>query len=343
LPLFRFSSRAKSTSYGIALCTMFIVASFSIVDGLRTSMDTLKDNFLAEYSIVTLPDESGPELFPDTALSSVSGKTAFGMFVDVLAHPSMEEVTVFAVDDPNNVLPESIAASGKDVLVGQSLQLSGDIVLGQTNVTVVGKFSSSLFPSDWILGSRGLLDELIGEVGMYNFAIVKGLSEPEAVGLMSNGFSTQAAVGIVDFLDSSVREVESDATWALFPSVFVIAVLAYSFIGSETADRRHDIGILKTVGAGRWRILSYLLANAAAISAWGGLLGLALGIVLSYAVSTVASAMFTSVFVIRAGELLLLSSFAATVGAGVMGAILPSIRMTLSSPVKDLKEVAPFS
>ncbi|MGQ9587552.1 MAG: FtsX-like permease family protein [Thermoplasmata archaeon] len=322
---------------------MFIVASFSVVNGLRTSMDTLKDNFVPEYSLVTLPGESGPELFSNAMLSSVSAKTAFGLFVNVVAYPSMQEVTVFAVDDPHDVLPESIAAFGNDVLVGQDLQLSGHIVLGQTNVTVVGKFSSSLFSSDWILGSVDLLDGLTGRVGMCNFAIVKGLSELESGELRSDGFSVQAALGIVDFLDSSVREVESDASWALLPSAFVIAVLAYSFMGSETADRRHDIGILKTVGAGRWRILSYLLVNAAAISAWGGLLGLGLGIVLSYAVSTAASAMFTSVFVMRASEMLLLSSFAATVGAGVMGAVLPSIRMTLSSPVKDLREVTPFS
>jgi hypothetical protein len=53
--------------------------------------------------------------------------------------------------------------------------------------------------------------------------------------------------------------------------------------------------------------------------------------------------MFTSVFVIKASESLLILSFIVTVGAGVAGALVPSLRMTLSSPVEDLKEVAPFS
>jgi ABC-type antimicrobial peptide transport system permease subunit len=64
---------------------------------------------------------------------------------------------------------------------------------------------------------------------------------------------------------------------------------------------------------------------------------------LSYGVSTLASSMFTSVFVIKVSESLLLLSFIVTVGAGVAGALFPALKMTLSSPVEDLKEVAPFS
>lgn len=90
-------------------------------------------------------------------------------------------------------------------------------------------------------------------------------------------------------------------------------------------------------------MLGYLLFNALAISAYGGLIGVALGVVVSYALSTAASAMFTSVFIIESSEVLLVLSFLATLGAGVLGALIPALRMTYTSPVQDLKEVAPFS
>ena len=57
LPFFKFGSRARSTSLGIAICTMFIVASFSVAGGLRTSMDKLKDSFSEDTYLVTMPGQ----------------------------------------------------------------------------------------------------------------------------------------------------------------------------------------------------------------------------------------------------------------------------------------------
>lgn len=346
LPLFKFGPRARSTSLGIALCTMFIVASFSVVGGLRTSMDTLKDNFTSEYYLATKSSSGGLEFFDQQSVSEISQQSAFGVFSSARTLPDGDSASVFALDDPLAILPESHVAYGNELLRGQDSPFWGHIVLeaqGVVNANVSGFFSSSIFPSNWMLGSLGLLGILTEQPGEFNFIILKAPGSSASAYLQSRGFSLQPMIGIIEFLDSGVQEIERDANWALIPSVFVIVVLAYSFLGTETADRRHDIGIIKTVGAGRWRILSYLLASALIISAWGGLLGLALGIVLSYGVSTVASSMFTSVFVIKASGSLLLLSFIVTVGAGVAGALVPSLKMTLSSPVKDLKEVAPFS
>lgn len=344
LPLFRFNKRARSTSWGIALCTMFIVASFSIASGLRSSMDTLSDNFSSELSLVTFPGTSGIDFFESSALVEVEDRSAMGVLAVSSAGP--DHFVVFAVHDPAGVLGEALAASGHDVKVGASVPLSGQAVLeSETSqeVTVVGRFSSALFSPDWILGSLELLLELTDrDDGSWNFAVVRSLTADERDSLESAGFSVQPMVSIVEFLDSSVAELEADAFWVLVPSAFVIAVLAYSFIGAEVADRRHDIGIIKTIGAGRRRVFGYLMAESALICAYGGALGLALGIVMSYAVSTVASHMFTSVFVIEIQETLLVASYLVTVAAGVAGALIPSARMTVSSPVSDLREVGTY-
>jgi ABC-type lipoprotein release transport system permease subunit len=89
-------------------------------------------------------------------------------------------------------------------------------------------------------------------------------------------------------------------------------------------------------------VFVYLLGKSFLICAYGGALGLALGVVMSYAVSTIASHIFASIFVIDVEEVLLLVSYLVTVVAGVLGAVIPAARMTLSSPVQDLKEVVPF-
>ena len=347
LPLFKFGSRARSTSWGIALCTMFIVASFSVAGGLRTSMDKLADNFSTESYLVTMPGESGPAFFSDEDIEPIRGTYAAGIFTEAYATPANITVTVFSLDNRWNVVGEILYVTDDNLYVGSGLSLSGEIVLEgahQRNATVLGRYSSTVFPNDWAVGSLELVSGLTGqELNTYNFAVVKNINASTAAVLEDDGFEVQPMVGIMDFLDSGVSEIESDANWVLIPSAFVIAVLAYSFLGSETVDRRHDIGIIKTLGAGRKRVLGYLLLNALAISAYGGLLGVALGVIVSYALSTSASVMFTSVFIIESSEILLLTAFMVTLAAGVIGALIPAARMTYTSPVQDLKEVAPFS
>ncbi len=339
LPLFRFGSRARSTSWGIALCTMFIVASFSVAAGIRSSTENLERGFSSEYYLVTLPAGHGAGFFDLSRLASASAKSAFGVFAFESVQPQNMNITVFSVQDPNHVLPDSISTTGRLVLAGTGLALSGNLSLRSERVTVAGRYSSSMFPDDWLLGSPELLRSLTGQQG-FDFAVVRSPTAADIVGMSSNGLSVEPMVGIAQFLGSGIGEIERDMAWVLVPSSFVIAVLAYSFVGSETADRRHDIGTIKTIGAGRRRVLSYLLADAVIVSARGGALGLAFGIVLSYGISTLAAAMFTSVFVVRASGTLLLTSFSVSVLAGVAGALIPAIMMTRSPPADDLKEVS---
>jgi ABC-type antimicrobial peptide transport system permease subunit len=317
---------------------MFIVASFSVVDGLGVSMDTLQDNFSSDYSLLVSSGEPGLAYFAKGSLGDFEDRVAYGIYTEIYDIDASLRYQVFAIDDPQGVLPESFTVSGDQALAGLDLNLSGDVFLEGMNVTVIGKFSSTIFSPAWLLCSMDLMEDYTDRPGERNFAIVAQLTRAEAAEMESMGYSVVEMVGIVEFLDSGMNEIETNAVWVLVPSSFVIAVLAYSFLGMETADRAHDIGILKTVGAGRRKILSYLLFNALAMSAWGAALGLALGIVLSYGVSTLASAMFTSVFTVHASEWILALAFLATVGAGCIGAMFPALRMTFTSPVHDLKE-----
>lgn len=343
LPLFRFGSRAKATSWGIALCTMFIVASFSVAGGLRTSMDTLKSNFSEDLYLATMPSASGPEFFSEISVHGVVQNSALGILADVSVAPYGTRIMAFAISE-NRALPEQFYATGSNAMRGDKFPFVGNLTLQDETtayVSIVGGYTSTIFPSNWLQCSAALLQTLTDHPDLFNFLVINGPSSADRAYLEESGFLLQPMTSIVEFLDSGVREIESDAFWVLIPSSFVIAVLAYAFIGVETSDRRHDIGIIKTVGAGRRRVLYYLLMNAILISAWGGLVGVALGIVLSYGISTAASSLFASVFVVKVSEWVVLISFAATAGAGLIGALGPAVKMTLTSPVDDLKEVAP--
>ena len=341
LPLFKFGSRAKSTSLGIALCTMFIVASFSVANGLDFSMDKLSAAFESDYQLITKSGQQGMEYFDEEDLGELRESSAVGVVTNVRILPYNESVMVFSVTDTYSVLPISLDQSSDTVLKsGLSYSLGTITLVGESTLEIVlnGTYSSTIFPSDWLLTSRNVTWVLTTETGRYNFAIAEHLDAASVAALTDQGFTVQSMVGIIEFLDSGVDEIRSDMSWVLLPSAFVIAVLAYSFVGAEISDRRHEIGILKTLGAGRLRVLSYLLGDAVLVSCWGGLLGISFGIVLSYALSTFAATAFTSAFLMRVDELLVVAAFFVTLAAGVLGALLPAVMMTMSSPVEDLKE-----
>jgi ABC-type antimicrobial peptide transport system permease subunit len=346
LPLFKFTSRARSTSWMIALCTMFIVASFSVASGLQTSMDSLIGNFEEEYFFVTYPDHGGPSLFDRSAVHAVDDEAAYGLFSSAWAEPSAVIVTAFSFEDESAIMGENITVNGNETLAGTSLSLSGYVTLNaesSCSVVVAGTFSSSTFSPRWLLCSHEVMTSLTAaDESEYNFAIIREPTSEQVSELKDGGFVVQPMAAILGFLESGVDEIQSAAMWVLVPSSFVVAILVYSFLGSEVADKRREIGILKAIGAGRRRLVTYLMADAFLITAWGAALGLALGIILSYGIATVASHMFTSVFLIEIDEGLLLLAYGITLLAGVAGTIIPAVRSTYSSPVADLKEVRRF-
>lgn len=346
LPLFKYTSRARSTSWMIALCTMFIVASFSVAAGLQSSMDTLMDNFSSEHYLITRQSSDGPALFGTEDILSIADEAAFGLFTRAVANPDGVSITAFSIVDDSGVLDETLSTTGYDVLIGPDLRLTGTIIIEaehEASATVTGGYSSSMFPSDWLLCSEELMRTLLGAGGSeVNYAIISSPSQEQMTTLEDEGFVVQPMIAILEFLDSGVQELRRDTLLVLLPSSFVVGVLVYSFLGSEVSDRRREIGILKTIGAGRRRLFSYLITNALLITAWGAALGLALGIILSYGIATTASHIFPSVFVIEIEETLLVTAFGVTIVAGLVGTMIPAIRSTFTSPVEDLKEVRRF-
>jgi len=319
---------------------MFIVASFSVVGGLKASVDRLEGTFSSQYNLLTKPGEIELMSFDPDEIASVLDRYAYGSFVGVTTNVTSIPTTVFYFRDDSGLLPSLGHPTGNEVFVPSSIDfgaLEVESAVSMQQVEATGILISDTFPDDWILGSRDLVDNLTGRPGTANFAIVDSLSSEQQESLAANGFSVQSMTGIVDFLGQSVRQIQSDLTLILVPCAFVIAVLSYGYVASETYDRRHDIGILKTIGAGRLRIMELLVSNALVIGLWGGAIGVALGSVLSYAMSTAISTAFSSTFLMRADMSTLAIAFVATLIASVAGSLPPSLRMTLSEPVNDLR------
>ncbi len=183
LPLFKFGDRARSTSFGIALCTMFIVASFSIAGGLETSMNKLADNFSSDRYLITVPGEGGPEFIQTSSLEPFVGRIATGTCLEAFVLQYNQSVTVFCISDRFGVLPEQFYVREKEVLVGPALAMSGYITLvtnNTVNASIDGRFSSSFFPPSWVFAREDLVQDLTGRTAdNYNFVVARELNSTE--------------------------------------------------------------------------------------------------------------------------------------------------------------------
>lgn len=112
----------------------------------------------------------------------------------------------------------------------------------------------------------------------------------------------------------------------------------YSAVAMEANDRARDVAILKSMGANRRQIGSIFLFQAAVLSVLGAFIGIMIGIIVSYGISTSSSIVISnSLFYLRVTEVSMLIAFTSSVAAGIAGSILPIFRATRKSVREALR------
>ncbi len=130
---------------------------------------------------------------------------------------------------------------------------------------------------------------------------------------------------------------------ALMVGLFFVAnVLAVS-----AAERRHDIGIMKSVGALPWQMAALLGGEAAMLGLVGGLLGLPLGLALARFGLCPVQRLLSDVFLpVETGAMevkpaSLLAALAAGVCTALLAALVPALKAGSVSPIESLRRLPP--
>jgi putative ABC transport system permease protein len=130
---------------------------------------------------------------------------------------------------------------------------------------------------------------------------------------------------------------------ALMVGLFFVAnVLAVS-----AAERRHDIGILKSVGALPWQVAALFAGEASILGLVGGLLGLPLGVAMAHCGLCPVQRLLSDVFLpLETGPMvvptsILFGALAAGVSTALLAAVLPALKAGRVHPIESLRRLPP--
>jgi putative ABC transport system permease protein len=130
-------------------------------------------------------------------------------------------------------------------------------------------------------------------------------------------------------------EAVVQGAWAISIIALLLSVLAVAnTMAMSVLERTREMGILLAVGWSRARIVGLVLGESVVLSAFGGLLGVGLGMV---ALGALSEGYRTLPFPSTAAPALLAGAIVLAMGVGVIGGGLPAWRASRLDPVEALR------
>ena len=266
----------------------------------------------------------------------------------VRTYPLLSGRYLDVADSAAALISQSLA-DDLSVKVGDSFPLP--TVNGLTRLTVVGILLPRLGPgNEEVLVTLPEAQTLTAEPARVNTIDVTFNSSDEAqrTRIAQN---IQAALGDDYQLGALLGGEEMFASlkagqvaFSLFGALalFMGAFIIFNTFRTVVAERRHDIGVLRAIGASRKLIVGIILAEGLIQGAVGTLVGLALGYLAGLLVLALTGQMMTQFLNLKMGApvvspLVLSVSILLGVGVTVFAGLVPAIRASRVTPLEALR------
>jgi len=195
-----------------------------------------------------------------------------------------------------------------------------------------------LAPAERLLRRRGVVDRVLIDTpqdSRADLATVISAALPQGLTLTRAGARTEENQKLLAAFRWNLRVLS-------YISLTVGAFLIYNTISVSVVRRRHEIGILRALGATRRMILAAFLGEAAAFGFLGSMAGLALGRVMAEVAVRLVSATVESLYVTsRPGPIALswpvaILALVAGVGTSILSALAPAREAAVVAPVEAM-------
>lgn len=363
--LFRRKTRTSLTVVGVAMGVAAIIALGAMTEGLQTGYNSMLTGSKADLvlsqpdaidiSFSSIDQKVGEELSLMPEVDQVSGMLqgwtqtegepfffVFGYPLDSFVLERFQVVEGVALDSRelhgkrgNPILLGSASAEVLDKRVGDTLRL------GSSVFRVVGIYETGSAFED--SGAVVPLDEaqvLVGkprQVSLFYIRLKDPAYQERFITRVERRYSDLALSGTQEYAD---RQIMSESV-GVFGWVIGGLAIVLGGIGMMNAqlmavyERTREIGVLRAVGWSRSRVLGLILSEALLVCLAGGLLGLGLGYLTLWLVSS--QTVFMGVLSLDLSPDLLRQALVVVLGLGVVGGLYPAWRASRLTPVEALR------
>ncbi|MDA1314622.1 MAG: ABC transporter permease [Acidobacteria bacterium] len=269
----------------------------------------------------------GTTLMPQEEMQTITG-VDWGSFVRMCG--GIHYFSGGPPQGPYDVVVDEIYSRYKKVEAGDTLKLLNQD-FHVAGVVETGKMSRIFIPIK-------TMQELLGWEGKFSQVFIKLRNRedtPRIVKEISGLLPANPVYDIEEFLSlaaADVREVSSQFTDAIVGIAVVIGFLVVLLsMYTSILERTREIGILKSLGATNGFIVTILLREVIVLC----VVGIALGVVLSYVVREGVKIGFPLFPILISGDWIAWSALLAVLGA-LVGALYPAIRAARQDPIDAL-------
>ncbi len=174
---------------------------------------------------------------------------------------------------------------------------------------------------------NGKVDEVTDEV-TYLLRKRRGLKSSD-----ENNFGVNRSEQVFELVNDVINGLGVIVVPIALASLFVGGVGVTNIMFVSVKERTQEIGIRRALGATRGVILRQFLVEAIALTSLGGLVGIAVGLILAFAVRTIIS------FPAAVPFWALAAGFGASVVVGLIAGIYPALQASRLDPVEAMRRV----
>jgi len=235
-------------------------------------------------------------------------------------------------EGPNDVLIDDYVASSKKLKVGETIELLNH-PFRISGVVEHGKGARKFLP-------LATLQDIIGASGKASIFYLK-LDDPNNADAVVH--QIKSVPGMEQYGVHSLKEYLSLMTSTSIPglSTFIDVVIGISMVigfivifqamYAAVMERTREIGILKSLGAGKFYIVNVILRETLLIAVGG----IVLGIIVSYAARTALHSKFQTLPILITPDWLLRATIIAIIGS-MLGALYPALKAAQKDPIDAL-------
>ncbi len=232
--------------------------------------------------------------------------------------------------------------------IGQTIKISGDYfaitgVLEETADTTEGSSDDYIYmPYTTAAKLMG-----IGNINSYSFAMITEDQVQESKDAVNevlyktfgstDAYNIMSMSEILDVMTSMIDIVVLVLTIIAGISLLVGGIGIMNIMLVSVSERTREIGIRKALGGKRRDILFQFVIEAGTTSAIGGIIGIMVGYLLSWAATSVITALMSEAIVVAPSAWAVALAFGVSAGIGILFGYLPARKAAYLNPIDALR------